>query len=415
MRRSLNSSAPSASATPLTRAQLQAAIESEERRQGLAPDSLVSETTVEEAAKKLGLSPDELCDRALRAAPTNAANQTRAASPIRTPFARKLFTVGVVLALALTGFEVATRLKLDAPVRAWIQKANRKEIPFSPIDGRFQSLLAQTIGPNATREMLVCTPHSDYGREFFPLAAVPDGYDVGSVSHYFMQGHTQRADMQAIRFQPKGAGGQEQRLPFRYVRQGDSWYARAWIAPEELSQISQAKLDVVDVAVYSSPRDGLREVVFPVKWIEGPQSSSGPRYVRLPKSFRLNDALLAQSKKPGASTTIVPVPLVIKGDVDRRIQDFYYAGFTASSNLVKLQNMPEGKAFSAPKEAITALGFGHLDVVDNRPSVMADWNLVRHGKKIYLRGWIGGPVNALDAVGQESLRQQHRERSAARV
>ena len=62
--------------------------------------------------------------------------------------------------------------------------------------------------------------------------------------------------------------------------------------------------------------------------------------------------------------------------------------------------MPEGRAFSAPKEAITALGFGRLDVVDNRPSVRADWNLVRYGKKIYLRGWIAGPVNASMLLGK---------------
>ena len=360
MRRSLNSSTPSATSSPLTRAQLQAAIESEERRQGLAPDSLVSETTVEEAAKKLGLSPDELRERALQA-PSVAVKPARAASPLWTPFNRKLFTFGIVLAVALTGLEGLTRLGIGRKSNVQRNTAQQdwswssiSSIPkFSPIDARFKSLLAQTVGPDPKLKMVVGIPGYTSqirpNEEYFQIAGVPDGYDLYAPGGNYLSAPSNSG----IVFRPINDVPQkkeEKISPWKFVRLGNRWYARGWALPRTLAskllENSQEKFVTLHDEISPKPMQNASEIVIPAR------SVSNLNGISLPRSFRPDPALLASTKKQGIFRTTIPThadtPETRRGSTDLVFHQFLRTGFSVSSNLVELSKIKEKTPIRIP-------------------------------------------------------------------
>ncbi|MGC4047137.1 MAG: hypothetical protein QM758_25350 [Armatimonas sp.] len=370
----------------MTRAQLQAAIDAEEQRQGLLPDSLIAESTLEEAAKRLGLSPDELRERALKATQPKSSSyvkRPRPLPPLWTIPNRKLFTAGLVVALFITGIEGISRLqalpqvKLPSFTLPNTRSGVSSPTQFSPLDQHFKSLLAQTVGPNATLRMVAKdgTRWLAAGQkqgEMFSLEGVPDGYEVffpGAERYHFQ---SNMSNYLGVSFQPIGQSLEsfdstrqtEAISSWHYVRYGNTWYIRAWVNAADLVGLSKNPFNQVKASPISNP--AMTEIVVPAGSAEirrpylGSNASSGTiteYYVTLPANFKSDQGLVTATKRLGAFRTEVPV-IQPTGPTSMEAMDFRTAGFTASSNLVDVNEIHEGTPFVVPDNALGLLGNG---------------------------------------------------------
>ena len=100
-----------------------------------------------------------------------------------------------------------------------------------------------------------------------------------------------------------------------------------------------------------------------------------------------------------------PVPGTPPSDAASAAADFTNSGFTASSRLVPVEKIAENQPFRVLSRALPGLredisGPRTERRIDFRPEIKGDWTLVRHGKKLYLRGWISGPVRREEIAGK---------------